>query len=451
MLGKLLSPEIEELVRRKDFRALKDTVREIPAADLAELISDLEESDLVVVFRLLPKALATDVFEYLEFPHQEALLQRLTGGTVGQLLEDMSPDDRTALLEELPPKAARQLLKMLSPEERRIATALLNYPEESVGRLMTTDFVYLLPEMTVTDALTKVRRIGIDRETVYALYVVDRSGKLLGLVSLRHLVTAELEQIIGDIMETDLIYSHTDTDQEEAAEMLQHYDLLALPIVDKEDKLVGIVTFDDVMDILEEEFTEDAQLQAAVLPGEESYLDASILSLAGRRVVWLVILLIAEVGAVLVLRSYDKLLESMIALAFFLPAMTATGGNTGTQSAAMVIRALATGEVAVRDALRVMLREVFVGMILSVALGTLAYVLAVLINGDPILGICVALGLSTIVIVSNLAGTLLPLLFERLKMDPALMSGPFISTIVDVFGLVIYMEISLHVLRWWGN
>ncbi len=450
MLGRLLLPEIEELVARKDFRNLKEVLAELPAVDLAEMISDLEESDLVVVFRLLSKDVATEVFEYLEFPQQAALLEKLKSETIRHILEEMSPDDRTALLEDLPAIAASRLMTMLSPEERQIAQTLLNYPEESVGRLMTPDFIYLRPQMTIEDALAKIRRLGIDRETVYALYVVDKHQKLLGTVSLRKLVSAPLDLVIEDMMEENVIKIEATADQEEAAEMLRHYDLIALPVVDSDSKLLGIITFDDMMDIIEAEYTEDAQMQAAIIPVEDSYLTARVLDLAKSRVVWLVALLLAETVGVFLLKGAQDFLNTTIVLALFIPIMVATGGNTGTQSAALVIRALATGEVELSDTLKILMREIGVSFLLATILGLLAFNIVLYLESSVVLGVCIGIGLATIVTMSNLIGTLLPLVLEKMGLDPALMSGPFISTLIDVAGLFIYVHISMHILARWG-
>ncbi|MBX3728357.1 MAG: magnesium transporter [Candidatus Sumerlaeia bacterium] len=447
MLGRLLLPEIEEMVRNRQFRQLKETLSELPVPDLAELISDLEESDLVVVFRLLSKDVATEVFEYLDFPEQQALLDSLRGEQIRHILEEMSPDDRTQLLEELPPKAAQRLILMLSPEERQVAQTLLNYPEESVGRTMTPDYIYLKPAMTVEQSLAKIRRLGINRETVYALYVIDQDRRLIGTVSLRELVTSPLDATVADVMEEAVISVTATTDREEAADLFKKYDLIALPVVDRDSKLLGIVTFDDIMDIVEREHDEDVQLQAAVLPTEDPYLTARWTSLVRRRVPWLAALLVAESGGAVLLSRYEDFLQAEIALALFLPVMIATGGNTGTQSAALVIRAIATGEVAISDGWKLLAREMAVSTMLALLLGILSIPLVLFVAPDkPLIAVCVGLGLAAIVTISNLCGALLPLLFKKLRMDPALMSGPFIATMMDVVGLYVYLRISMAIL-----
>lgn len=447
MLGKLLFPTIEELIRERDFRSLKEHLSTLQAADIADIIEDLHESHLTVLFRLLPKEKATEVFEYLDRGQQQELLESLSREQVKGILEEMSVDDRTALLDEVPPEVAVQLLELLPPEERALARSILNYPEGSVGRLITPDYVSLSEDMTVREALDKIRLFGRDLETVYACYVIGKHRKLLGFISLRKLVTSPLEARIGDLYERNFVQLHTDTPQAEAVEMLRRYDLIALPVVDSEGAMVGIVTFDDLMDVAEEEFREDMDRMAAVVPGsDEHFLEEPILSTVWRRVPWLMALLVVQALAVTVLAGYNSLLDKFIAIAFFVPALVATGGNTGTQSASMVIRALATGEVSMRDIGRIFLRAVLGGLVLATVLGVCGFVLAMVVKGDPVIGLCVAAGMATVVIMSNLAGSLLPLLLKRAGLDPALMSAPFISTIVDVLGLIIYLQISSFIL-----
>ncbi len=448
MLGQLLLPEIEELLENRDFRQLRDTLAELPSHDLADLIEDLEDRETIVVFRLLPQETATDVFERLGLDSQKALLEALKSQRVREIIEDMSPDDRTALLEELPAQAASRLLMMLSPEERQVAQSLLNYPEDSVGRRMTPDYVFLSPGMTVEESLAKIRKLGFDGETVYALYVVDPvNHRLMGFVSLRKLVTASLGTRVSELMDENIASIDVNADQEEAADMLSRLDVIALPVVDQDKRMLGIITFDDVLDVLEEEFTEDAQMQAAIIPVEESYLSARVWDLAGRRMFWLVILLLAETIGVLFLRRYDQDLQTWIVLALFLPVMVATGGNTGTQAAALIIRALATGEADFGDIKAIIRRELIISALLSILLGALGWGIVMVLEGNATIALCIGLGLAAIVTMSNLVGTLLPLLLERLRLDPALMSGPFISTLIDVAGLVIYLELSLAILN----
>lgn len=447
MLGKLLYPTIEELIRDRDFRTLKAELSQLSPPDLADLLEDLDEDDFSLLFRLLPKDIATEVFEHLEVEYQQTLLKSLSRDKVKSILEEMSVDDRTALLDECPPEVASQLFELLPTEERALAQTILNYPEYTVGRLITPDYVSLSENVTVAEALDKIRRFGKDMETVYACYVIGKHRKLLGYVSLRRLVTSPLDARIEDLYERQFASLHTDTPQEEAVELFRHYDLIALPVLDRDGHMVGIVTFDDMMDVAEEEFREDIDMMAAVVPGDaKEFFEETILSTVWRRVPWLVALLVVEGAAVVMLARYDALLEQVIALSFFLPALIATGGNTGTQSAAMVIRALAVGEVTPSDLLRISYRAVVAGIILSIILGIAAYGMAIAIKRDPLIGACVGLGLATVVILANIAGSVFPLILKKMKLDPALMSSPFISTLVDIFGLVIYLEISRYIL-----
>lgn len=450
MLGKLLLPTIEELIRERDLRTLKIELSELPAADIADILEDMDEANLSLLFRLLSKDKATDVFEHLEIDYQRKLLESLSREKVQTILEEMSVDDRTALLDEVPPEVASQLIELLPAEDRALAQKILNYPEDSVGRLITPDYVSLGENMTVAEALEKIRLFGKEMETVYACYVVGRYRKLLGYVSLRRLVTSPLDAKISDLYEKNFVWLKTDTPQEEAVETFRHYDLLALPVLDSAGGMVGIVTIDDIMDVAEEEFQEDMDLMAAVVPAatDRDFLEESIASLVWRRAPWLIVLLFVEAAAVFILSSYNLLLDEVIALAFFVPALIATGGNTGTQSASMVIRALAVGEITPRDIWRILARALTTGIILSIILGAAAFVMAISINRQDTvaIGLCVALGLATVVVLANLAGSIFPLILKRIGLDPALMSSPFISTIVDIFGLAIYLEISQYIL-----
>lgn len=448
MLGKLLFPTIDELIRERDFLTLKRELAQLNAPDLADLLADLDDKQLPVLFRLLSKDKATDVFEYLDYEDQHKLLASLSNEETKHILEDMSVDDRVALLDEAPPEVASQLIELLSRQDRALTQAILNYHEDSTGRIMTPDYVVLNEAMTVQEALDRIRRFGKDMETVYACYIVGAKRKLLGYVSLRRLVTSALDAKVSDLYERNFVTLHTETPQEEAVEVFRRYDLVALPVVDSEGSMVGIVTFDDIMDVAEEEFREDMENFAAVVPGTgDSFLEEKLASVVARRAPWLIALLAVEAGAVAILSGFDELLDSVIALAFFVPALTATGGNTGTQCAAMVIREIATGQLTMADLGRIFRQATLSGLILAAVLGLGGFVMAVAVERNPIIGLCVALGLGTVVILSNLAGSILPLLLKRAGMDPALMSGPFISTTVDVAGLLIYLQISAALLQ----
>ncbi len=453
MLGKLLLPTIQEAIEKKEYRTLKEALSEIPAIELADLVQDLEEKERSLIFRLLPTEQAADVFEFLSVAEQTALLSSLGKDTCRELLEEMSPDDRTQLLEELPAEVTHQLLALLSPEERKLATTMLGYPEESVGRLMTNDFIDLRVIMTAGEALAHIRKVGLEKETVYYCYVIDKDRRLLGIVSLKDLVLTDPATRIEELMFKNFVSVRTTIDQEEAANLLRKYDLLALPVVGRDDKLVGIITVDDLMDVMDVEATEDIHMLAAVVPTEHAYLEVNWTGMVQRRLIWLLPLLFIELLAAIVLKHYSVEILTVLPLLFFLPALIATGGNTGTQASTMVIRALATGDLRLGDVLRVVRREIFVGLALSFVLSSVLFVMVGLLI-DPgeqvpaiLIALTIGLGLGVVVTVSNLAGTVMPFVLKMLRLDPALMSAPFISTTVDVAGLIIYLEIARRVLE----
>lgn len=444
MLAKLLKPTIDEAIKNKDFRALKEGLLGIPAPDLAEMLAELEEPSRSIVFRLLPRQLMTEVFEFLPVEVQEELLTTLGTETTRHLLENMSPDDRTQLLEELPAELVKRLMGLLSPEERRLATSLLVFPEDSVGRMMTPEYIELKPDMTAQEALQHIRETGLDKETIYSSYVTDEKGHLLGRVSLRSLVLAPPDTKVKDLVDKHCLSVTPQTDREEAIRLCQKYDLLAVPVVDEENKLVGIVTIDDIMDVKDEEVTEDIHKMAAVLPTEEAYLRVSPFKMVWRRVIWLFILLVAETIAGKLIKNYESLISRNIWLPIFIPILVATGGNTGSQAAVMVIRALALGELNVSDFFKAILKQVYTGVLLALALCPLMFLIAIVLQSDPVHSAIVAASLTLIVTAANVVGTALPLFFKAIGLDPALMSGPFISTIMDIIGIFIYFHIALY-------
>lgn len=458
MLGKLLRPDIQDLLQNKRLRDLQEALVEFPAVDIADLIADLSEEEQAVVFRLLPRHLAADVFENLTVDDQELLLESFNQEQSRRIIQEMDPDDRTALLEELPADVTRKLLRLLSPEERQIAQELLAYPEDSVGRLMTPDYIDLRSDMTAREAIDYIRRVGMDKETVYACYVTSEDHVLQGTVGLRRLVLASEDKRVGDLMQSPpLAVANTHDDQEKAARKLQDYDLLALPVVDDENRLVGIVTVDDVIDVLTEEADADMQFMAGVVPSTEvGYLKQRLLSLSWRRGLPLVGLVIGEFLAAMVLRSFHEALQIVLPLAFFIPMVMATGGGTGLQTCTLVVRGLSTGDIAPGDLGRLLAREMILVLIMGCVLGFLAVGFGFLLLSQDVgfghtspfrLGATVGCSLIMVMLLSVAAGTLLPLLLRSLKQDPAMMSSPLLSTLVDVLGLAIYFLIAGWMLR----
>ncbi len=442
MIEKIVFLDIVELIEQNQFAQLKASLVEIFPQDIAEFIEDAEDEQKGILFRLLPKDLATEVFEYLTSTEQEALLSSFSNARIKEILEDMSPDNRTDLLEELPAKVVKKWIALLSPEDRSLVTKLLNYPEESVGRLLTPDFVDLRIWMTANQAIERIRRIGPDKETAFYLYVIDEGRKLAGVISLKDLVLANPETLVKDIMSEDFVAVYARQDQEEAVNLIQKYDLLALPVLDSEDRLVGIVTFDDLMDVFEEEVTEDFYKMAAMTPSEEEYFDTSVLRLMSRRVIWLILLLFTGGISGSILKRYSHTIEAVVSLTFFIPMLLGTCGNSGTQSATLVIRGIATGEIESQDILKVIRREVMVGVLLGIVLGFFGFLRVYVSQQDIWLSLSTGLTFLCALAAATLAGSSLPLVFEKLKLDPAVLAGPSITTIMDVLGLIIYFEMA---------
>jgi len=436
----------KELLENKEYRALRERLVYTDPGDIADLLGTVSADNAVLAFRLLPKDLAIDVFDNMDGLLQNLMLEAFSDQAARNFLEAMPPDDRTELLDEVPAKVARRLLQILSPEQRRVTMQLLGYDEETAGREMTPLFVDLHGDMTVAQALGRVRQLAINRETVYECYVMDRRRYLIGTVSLKDLVIADPDARVSDIMQPDPPFVSTHTDREEVARELREHNLLAIPVVDAEQRLVGIITHDDVADILEQEATEDIYRFGAVPGTERGYFAGRVFDVVRRRTPWLFLLIaVSLVIAPIILRQEEWLAEIYI-LAAFIPLVIAAGGNVGAQSATVVIRGLATGEVNPRRALTVILREVGIGAIMGVALGTVALGMAYAFGRDLGAATVVGTTLVGISVMATLVGGALPFLFRLLKIDPALVSAPFITTIMDIFGVALYFGIARIVL-----
>lgn len=444
-----------DLVATRDVNALNEWLAGADPLEIAEELGRLPPADRAIPFRLLAKDRALEVFEALDPLHQQELLEGLREASVRQLFEDMDPDDRARLVDEMPAKVAQQLLAGLSQRERALTATLLGYPENSAGRVMSPEVVNLRANQTAAEALTRLRQVGGAAETIYALPVTDDQRRLVGALGLRDLVLADPNTLVGDLMDRDVYSARVDQDQEEVARLIQEADLLALPVVDTEGRLVGIVTVDDAMQILEEEQTEDVARAGATEPLEHPYLSTSVLGLARSRVVWLMVLIVAATLTVNVLHAFEGTLATAIALAAFIPLVIGTGGNAGSQSATTVTRALAVGEVRPTDVVLVVLREARVGVLLGAMLGAIAFLPTIFFvdsittqpDPDPWrVASVVSLTLLSVCTLATLVGSLLPLLARRLGFDPAVMSAPFISTLVDATGLIVYFVIAKTIL-----
>jgi magnesium transporter len=437
--------KIRRLIEEKHYFELKSTLRESLPYDIMETIRPLATSDQVILFRLLDKDTAAEVFSLLDHEEQERLLHDFGMDKVKEIIEEMDPDDRTELFDELPDEMVKRLIGLLSPSERAVANRLLNYPEDSAGRLMTPEFIELEEDLTAGDALSRIRKIGLDKETIYYSYIVDEKRILIGIVSLKDLLLSPPEVHIGEFMKTSFVHVNTLDDQEDVAKVLSQYDLNALPVTDKANKLVGIITVDDIVDVIQEEAEEDFHKMAGIEAPEDPYFATKFLILGRKRALWLVILLITSYLSSVVLKNYSEILQIIIPLAFFIPMLTGTCGNTGMQSATLIIRGLATGEIVLHDFFRVFSREILMGGFLGVILGVFSFVRAHFIDANPFVGIAVGTAVFTSVIVANIIGTILPIILKRLKIDPAISAGPFISTIIDVTSLILYFEIAKEI------
>ena len=447
-VAEVVAQQLESLLEAGNYDGAKLLLGPVQEVDAAEAIGSLPRTLQALAFRLLPKDEAIEVYEYLDASVQQTLLERLRSGEVLELVEEMSPDDRVRLFDELPAKVVRRLLAELSPAERRVTAQLLGYEAETAGRLMTTEFVDLKEFHSAAQALAIVRRRARDTETIYSLYVTDGSRHLTGILSLRDLVTADPEARIGDVMTRDVVSVGTDTDQEEVARAIQRYDFLAVPVVDREQRLVGIVTVDDVIDVIEQEATRDLYAAGAVQAGDEDdYFQSNLFTVARRRVVWLLVLLVANSGTSAVIASQELVLKQVVVLAAFIPLLIGTGGNVGAQSSTVVIRGLSTQRIQAMGAWRAIWRESVAGALLGLLMVLAVVPWAAYVAGSWLVAMAAGLSLVAITTLAATAGAALPLLFDRLGLDPALMSAPFIATATAVAGVFIYLQTASWLLQ----
>jgi magnesium transporter len=459
MLGNLLGPEIKEMIARRDFAGLRGTFVEFPVVDAAELIAELPEDDRAIVFRMLPHALAADVFEYIEPDAQQTLLKAMSSEQAAAVLNEMSPDDRTALLEELPGNAVAQLLTLLTPEERKVAQQLLNYPEDSVGRLMTPDFISVRDDWTIQRVLDHIRENGRDSETLNVVYVTDERGRLIDDVRIREFLLRATDTLVRDIHDASYVALKATDDGETAISQFKKYDRNTLPVTDSEGRLLGIVTVDDMLDVQEQEATEDIQKLGGTQALEDPYMDVPIWLLVRKRVVWLVVLFIGGMLTATVIGAYQKDLEKAVVLTVFMPLIISAGGNAGSQASTLIIRAMSLGEVRLGDWWRVMKKEILSGLLLGGILAGLGFLRVVgwqnlegAFGGNPYgthyvwIGLTFSIAVLGVVLWGTITGSMLPLILRRLGLDPATSSAPFVATLVDVTGLLIYFWAAVAIL-----
>jgi magnesium transporter len=446
-LRELVRTQLQMLLEQENFQGAKQVLVPVQPVDIADAIEGLPDALQVIAFRLLSKAEAIEVYEYLDSSVQQSLIEEFKRQEVLDIVDKMSPDDRVRLFDELPAKVVRRLLAQLSPQERQATAQLLGYEADTAGRIMTPEYISLKESLTLGETLERIRSLASTTETIYYVYVTDAERHLSGIVSLRDLVVSPPEQTLGEIMSRDAVCVHTDTDQEDVARLIQRYDFLAVPVVDREHRLVGIVTVDDVIDILERETTEDIYaLGGGVQSGRDNYFQTNLITVARKRVVWLFVLLLTNSVTATIINSQADILQRVVALAAFIPLLTGTGGNVGAQSSTVVIRGLNTDEIRDMGSLQVIGREAMAGALLGTILGSVATLWAYLLRDDIFVAVAVGISLVAIAILASVAGSALPFLFRSLGLDPALMSAPFITTVVDVLGVLIYFNIARMVL-----
>jgi magnesium transporter len=436
--------KVNKLLLEKNYPALKIELENIQAADIAEFLEGLEEKQALLLFRLLSKETAVQVFSYLSVEKQVELCSIVNEKELSDILKDLYFDDKIDLLEEMPANVVKKILRNTSEVERKLINQFLMYPEYSAGSLMTIEFVDLKKEMLVKDALERIRKTALDKETIYTCYVMDEERHLEGIVSLKDLVLSPPDKKVGEIMYADPISVNTHDDQEYIADIFKKYDLLAVPVIDNEHRLVGIITVDDIVDVIEEETTEDFHRMAAVQPIEGEYLDIGVLTLARKRLPWLLVLMVSATFAGYIIRNFEEALKSVIVLAAFIPMLMDTGGNAGAQASTLVIRSIVLGEIEFKDTLKVIWKEIRISLVLGIILASVNFLRLVFLEHQAIpVSLTVSITLLLTVIIAKVIGGSLPLFAKKLKLDPAIMASPLITTIVDTVTLAIYFYLAV--------
>lgn len=448
MIEKINEDAIRELLEKKDFIKLKEELSEMNEVDLAEFLDEIDNQDMLVLFRLLPKDLAADVFANFSKETQRDIINTITDSEVKGIIDEMFFDDYVDLLEEMPANVAKRVLKNSSEAERSLINEFLQYPKDSAGSIMTIEFVSLKEYHTVKEALEHIRKIGLTKETIYNSYVTDASKRLMGIVSLRTLVTSRSDKSIAEIMERDVISVETHDDREKVAQIFQKYGFLTLPVVDRENRLIGIITVDDIMDVMEDEATEDFQKMAGMTPSDTEYLDTSVLKMAKHRLGWLLFLMISATFTGNIIAGFEHVLSKIIVLNMFIPMIMGTGGNSGSQSSTLVIRGLATGELELRDVGKIVSKELRVSLMVGLALAVVCFFKLLLVDRvRALIALTVSMTLIVTVIMAKLIGGVLPIAAKKIHLDPAIMAAPLITTIVDAASLICYFSVAKVLLK----
>lgn len=435
--------ELLDLLEKKDYIEIKKRLPTMNEVNIAEILNDLDLSIAVLVFRMLPKDMAVEVFARFDKDKKEEIIDSITDIELAGIVEELFFDDMVDMIEEMPANIVNKILHHSSPDERRLINMFLRYPEESAGSIMTIEYVELRKEMTVGESLKRIKEIGLTKETVYTCYVTNNNRILEGIVSLRKLVTSDEDVIIKDIMDEDVVSVNTHDDREIVADIFLKYGFIAIPVVDNEHRLTGIITVDDIMNVMESEATEDFQKMAAMAPSDDAYLESSVFSLAKQRFTWLLILMVGATLTSGIIGRYEDVLSKMVVLTAFIPMLMDTGGNSGSQSSTLVIRGIATGDIEWKDKWKVLWKEFRISFIVGIGLGVVNFAKNMLVDKvGLVVSITVSVTLWATVMMSKMLGGLLPLLAKKVNLDPAIMAGPLITTIVDSLALIVYFTIA---------
>ncbi len=442
-----LEEKFKELIKNKQLKEAKALIENLNEVDVAFLIDELDPTTGTVVFRMLPKDIAADVFANFDSEQQQAIIRSSTDAEIKAIMDELYFDDKVDMLEEMPSNVVNSLLKYSAPEERNLINQFLKYPENSAGSLMTIEYVSLKKEMTIEESFRKIKREGIDKETIYTLYVTDDYRRLIGILSLRELIVAPAETKISELMRSEVVYVHTHDDQEDVANIFRKYGFEAIPVVDNEKRIVGIITYDDIIDIIEAETNEDFQVMAAITPSEDEYLETSVLSLAKHRIMWLMVLMISSTITQRIIAGYESYLYSVAGLSTFIPMLMDTGGNSGSQSSTLVIRGLATGDIKPKDWYKVMWKEFRISMVVGIVLSIISYFKIIYFDKMPNnIALTVSITLIFAVMTAKVVGGTLPIAAHKLKLDPAIMASPLITTIADATSLIVYFILAQSII-----
>lgn len=439
--------EVLELIDSRQYSRLRQTLSELLDADIAQVMENIPEEELMKVFRILPKDRAADVFSYLELDHQQLLITSMSERDAANILNNMMADDAADVFEEMPANVVKKLLASCNQEARRDINHLLNYPDSSAGSIMTVEYVDLKENLTVNEALARVRKVGTDKETINTLYVLERSRKLIGTLTLRGLLLASPEKTIGEIMNENFVSVNTLTDQEDVARQFKKYDFTAMPVVDNEDRLVGIITVDDIVDIMEEEVTEDIEKMAAILPTDKPYMKTGIFETWKKRIPWLLLLMVSATFTGSIIKRFEDALSACVVLTTFIPMLMDTGGNAGGQASVTIIRGLSLEEITFKDFFRVVWKEARVAVVCGATLAVCNFGKLLLIDKVTVtVAAVVCLTLVVAVLIAKIIGCTLPMIAKKMGFDPAVMASPFITTIVDALSLIIYFGFATKIL-----